>query len=95
VEQVESLVIDDRLNIRPEAQQLVESTRGWAPGSWQLRLSNDFPEVANVDATRNGEPSAVRYQISWSRGRWGLVMGEPKDPPSGGAGLGTGPGVQS
>jgi hypothetical protein len=92
VEQVESLVIDDRLNIRPEAQQLVESTRGWAPGSWQLRLSNDFPEVANVDATRNGEPSAVRYQISWSRGRWGLVMGEPKDPPSGGAGLGTGPG---
>ena len=92
VEQVESLVIDDRLNVRPEAQQLVDSTRGWAPGSWQVRLSNDFPEVANVNALRNGEPPTVRYQISWSHERWGLVMGEPKNPPSGGAGLGTGSG---
>jgi hypothetical protein len=92
VEQVERLATDDRLNIRPEAQQLVESTRGWAPGSWQLRLSNDFPEVAQVEASRNGQPFAVRYQISWSHGRWGLVIGEPKDPPTGGAGLGTGSG---
>lgn len=92
VEQVESLAIDDRLNVRPEAQQLVDSTRGWAPGSWQVRLSNDFPEVANVDASRNGEPPTVRYQISWSHERWGLVMGEPKNPPPGGAGLGTGSG---
>ena len=90
VEQVESLVIHDRINVRPEAQQLLDSTRGWAPGSWELLLSNDFPKVANVQVYRNGQESGVRYGISWSGERWALIMGQPKNPPSGGAGLGSG-----
>jgi hypothetical protein len=90
VEQVEKLVPDDRRNVGPEAQQLVESTRGWAADSWQLLLSNDFPAVATVEASRSGLSPTVRYQISWSQGRWVLILGEPKNPPPGGAGLGTG-----
>lgn len=93
VEQVESLVSPDRINVRPEAQQLLEATRGWAPGSWELRLSNDFPEVANVEVSRRGQASAVTYAISWTRERWALVMGQPKNPPSTGAGLGSGNGA--
>lgn len=92
VEQVERLVIPDRINVRPEAQQLLDATHGWAPESWELRLDNDFPAVANVEVLRNGEPSAVRYALSWSQERWALVMGEPRNPPSRGAGLGTGSG---
>jgi hypothetical protein len=90
VERVEKLVLDDRLNVGPEAQQLVESTRDWAPGSWQLLLSNDFPAVATVEASRSGLSPTVRYQISWSQGRWVLILGEPKNPPPGGGGLGIG-----
>lgn len=89
VEKVESLVVPNRINVRPEAQQLLDATSGWTPGSWELRLSNDFPEVANVEVFRNGQVSAVRYGISWSRERWALIMGQPQNPPSGGAGLGT------
>jgi hypothetical protein len=93
VEQVESLVSPDRINVRPEAQQLLEATRGWAPGSWELRLSNDFPEFANVEVSRKGQGSAIRYAISWTQERWALVIGQPKNPPSTGAGLGPGAGA--
>ena len=82
VERVEELVDPVLSNARPEAQQLVDSTRGWTPGSWQLGISNDFPEVANVTARRAGEDAAVRYTISWSEDRWTLVMGESKGRPS-------------
>lgn len=75
----------------PEAQQLVDSTRGWAPGSWQLGISNDFPEVANVTARHDGDSASVRYMISWSDERWTLAIGESKNQPSGGAKL-IGPG---
>lgn len=85
VERVEALVDPGLGNVRPEAQQLVDSARGWAPGSWQLGLSNDFPAVANVTASRDGQAPTVRYVISWSNERWTLVMGEPKNRPSGGA----------
>ncbi|MET4094822.1 hypothetical protein [Arthrobacter sp. UYCu712] len=90
VEQVESLAGVGPVNVRPQAQQLVDSTRGWAPGSWQLQLSNDFPEVANIDASRDGQPGTVRYTISWSQERWLLAIGQPRNPPTGGAGPGTG-----
>lgn len=90
VEQVENLAGDGPVNVRPQAQQLVDSTRGWAPGSWQLQLSNDFPEVANVEASRDGQPGTARYTISWSREHWKLAIGQPRNPPTGGAGLGTG-----
>lgn len=90
VEEVERLAGDGPINVRPEAQQLVDSTRGWAPGSWQLQLSTDFPQVANVRATRDGQPGTVRYTIAWSQAHWLLVIGQPRNPPTGGAGLGTG-----
>lgn len=92
VEEVEKLVPEDRVNVRPEAQQLVDSTRGWAPGSWQIGLSNDFPEVASVEASRKGHAATVDYMISWSNERWGLVIGTSKNRPTGGAGLGPGNG---
>lgn len=76
VERVEALVDPVMSNPRPEAQQLVDTTRGWAPDSWQLGISNDFPEVADVTATRAGGAEAVRYLISWSDDHWTLVMGE-------------------
>ncbi|MCX6500071.1 MAG: hypothetical protein NTU93_14930 [Arthrobacter sp.] len=85
VERVEGLVDPVFSNARPEAEQLVDSTRGWTPGSWQLYLSNDFPEMANVTASQNGQAPTVHYAISWSHERWTLVMGEPKNPPSGSA----------
>ena len=91
VESVEALVDPVFSNTRPEAQQLVDSARGWTPGSWQLGISNDIPEVANVTASRNGHASAVRFAISWSNDRWVLVMGESTGGPSSGASVGAKP----
>ncbi|WP_445153950.1 hypothetical protein ACTWLI_11335 [Arthrobacter sp. Hor0625] len=84
VERVQALVDPVMSNPRPEAQQLVDTTRGWAPDSWQLGISNDFPEVANVTATRGGTDT-VRYLISWSEDHWTLVLGEPTYGPGGSA----------
>ncbi len=83
---VEALVSPAFSRVRPEAQQLVDATRGWTPGSWQLGISNDFPAVANVTAARNGHGPTVRFAISWSDDRWTLVMGEPNDGASGAPG---------
>lgn len=91
VERVEELVDPVFGNVRPEAQQLVDSTRGWAPGSWQLGISNDFPEIANVTVRQAGQDADVRYAISWSEDRWTLVMGESKGQPSSGASAGAKP----
>ncbi|WP_307035295.1 hypothetical protein [Arthrobacter sp. B3I4] len=90
-ESLVALVSPAAVNARPEAQQLVDSVRGWTPDSWQLGISNDFPEVANVTARHDGDSASVRYMISWSDERWTLVMGESKNRPSGGAKL-IGPG---
>lgn len=83
VERVESLVNPAFINTRPEAQQLVDATRGSAPGSWRLDLSNDFPGTANVTASRDGTAAIVRYSISWRDERWSLVLGESKNLPGG------------
>ena len=91
VERVEALADPVFSNTGPEAQQLVDSTRGWIPGAWQLGISDDFPEVANVTASRNGHATAVRFVISWSDDHWTLVMGESKGSPSGGASVGAKP----
>jgi hypothetical protein len=88
-ESVVALVNPAFVNAGPEAQQLVASTRGWAPGSWQLGISSDSPEIANVTARRDGDSGTVRYVISWNDERWTLAMGEPKNQPSGGASAGT------
>jgi hypothetical protein len=90
VAKVEGLVDPGFSNVGPEAQQLVDSTKGWTAGSWQLDISTDFPEIANVTARRPGRVPAVRYTVSWSGERWTLVMGEPvmgesKNRPSVGA----------
>ena len=91
VERVEALVDPVFINTRPEAQQLVDATRGSAPDSWRLDLSNDFPGIANVTASRNGTAAIVRFPISWSEERWTLVLGESKNV-SGGA---TSPGAKA
>jgi hypothetical protein len=94
VEQVEKLAPDDFINIRPDAQRLVDEVRGWDPASVTLRLSNDFPEIANVQALKPGGTVPVRYGISWGDGRWTLGIGTPRHPPTGGAKPGT-PGDES
>lgn len=86
-ERVVALASPAAINADPEAQQLVDSTRGWVAGSWQLGISNDFPEAANVTARHDGDSASVRYMISWSDERWTLAIGESKNRPSGGAKL--------
>ena len=82
---VAALVGPAMTNAGPEAQQLVDATRGWGPGTWQLGVRSDFPSIANVTAWREGRQPAVRFAISWAGDRWSLAIGEPKNPPSGGA----------
>ena len=87
VERVEALINPARTNVRPEAQQLVDSARGSDPGSWRLDISNDFPGTANVTARRTEQDAAVRYTISWSEDRWTLGVGESTGHSSGVASL--------
>jgi hypothetical protein len=94
VEQVEKLVPKVYVNVRPEAQRLVDSARGWEPSTVQLRLSKDFPEYAQVEAIKQGGTSGIKYVISWSDGRWNLVMGTSAYSPTGNAVPGT-PGTGS
>lgn len=91
VERVQALVGPALTNTRPEAQQLVDATRGWTPGSWQLDISSDFPSAANVTAMRDGRGAAVHFGIAWRDGRWTLQLGEAKDRPTGSASLGAKP----
>jgi len=82
---VAALVGPAMTNAGPEAQQLVDATRGWGQGTWQLGVRSDFPSVANVTAWREGRQPAVRFAISWAGDRWSLAIGEPRNPPTGGA----------
>jgi len=82
---VAALVGPAMTNAGPEAQQLVDATRGWAQGTWQLGVRSDFPSAANVTAWREGRQPAVRFAISWAGDRWSLAIGEPRNPPTGGA----------
>jgi hypothetical protein len=85
VEQVEKMAPDNSVNVRPGAQQLVNSFRGWSPASVELRLSNDFPEYAEVRALKEVGTAEIKYTISWQSGRWTLGIGTPNHPPTGGA----------
>ncbi|RAM37219.1 hypothetical protein DBZ45_11300 [Arthrobacter globiformis] len=85
VEQVEKLASDDSVNVRPGAQKLVDSFRGWAPASVKLLLSNDFPEYVQVQALKEAGTAGIKYAISWQSGRWTLVIGTPNHPPTDGA----------
>jgi hypothetical protein len=89
VERVEKLVPDVFVDVRPDAQQLVEFARGWDPATVQLRFSNDFPEIARVEALRPGATAGLKFTISWGGGHWTLVMGTSSYKPTGNAVLGT------
>lgn len=91
VEQVENLVMEDRINVRPEAERLVQFAQGWNPGSGKIGLSNDFPEVADVSVWKSGQEPTRTFTITWSKERWALVMGDPAHPPAGGASGGLNP----
>jgi hypothetical protein len=93
VEQVEKLAGDWRIDVRPEAQRLVDFAKDWDQTTGEVKLSNDFPEVANVDATKKGSSATIRYRIVWSHERWYLVLGAPRNPPTGGAKTGPGTGT--
>jgi hypothetical protein len=93
VEQVEKLAGDGQINVRPDAQRLVDFADGWNADPGEVKLGNDFPEVANVDATKEDLTATIRYRIYWSHGRWELGLGDPSNPPTGGAGLGPGSGT--
>lgn len=85
VEQVERLAPDDFVNVRSDAQRLVDSMGAWDPASLVVMISNDFPEVAHVQALAPGGTAKVEYLISWSHERWALVIGTSSHPPTGGA----------
>jgi hypothetical protein len=86
VEQVEKLVPKVFVSVRPDAQRLVDSTRGWDPTTVQLRLSNnDFPEFARVEALKPGGTEGPQFTISWVDGHWTLVLGTSSYKPTGNA----------
>jgi hypothetical protein len=89
VERVEKLVPEVFVDVRPDAQQLVEVARGWDPATVQLRFSNDFPEIARVEALRPGGTAGLKFIISWGGGHWTLVMGTSSYVPTGNAVPGT------
>jgi hypothetical protein len=89
VEQVEKLVPDDRIDVRPGAQELVDSARGWDPASWKVGLRDYVPEYAFVTVMQEGKAATIKYEISWSNERWGLILGTSRNRPSGGAQPGT------
>ena len=82
---VAALVGPAMTNAGPEAQQLVDATRGWGPGTWHLGVRSDFPSPSNVTAWRDGQQPTVRFAIPWTGDRWSLAIGEPRNAPSGGA----------
>ncbi|MCA4133082.1 hypothetical protein LD110_09700 [Arthrobacter sp. M4] len=89
VDQVERLVPQDRIGVRPGAQKLVDAARGWDPASWKVGLRQDVPEYVFVTVTQQGQTGPIRYEISWSGDRWGLILGTSKNRPSDGAEPGT------
>jgi hypothetical protein len=89
VEQVEKLVPKVFVDVRPDAQRLVDSTQGWDPTTVQFRFSNDFPEFARVEALKPGSTEGPKFTISWVYGHWTLVMGTSSYKPSGNAVPGT------
>lgn len=91
VEQVEKLVMEDRISVRPEAERLVQFAQGWNPGSGKIGLSNDFPEIAVVSVLMPGHEPGRTFTITWSKERWALVMGGPAHPPAGVASGGLSP----
>jgi hypothetical protein len=89
VEQVEKLVPKIYVNVRPDAQRLVDAAQGWDAATVRLSMSKDFPELAQVEASKPGETTVIGYTISWGEGRWNLVMGESSYKPTGNAIPGT------
>ncbi|MFE4837578.1 hypothetical protein ACFRAU_23210 [Arthrobacter sp. NPDC056691] len=89
VEQVEKLVPEVFVNVRPDSQRLVDTVRGWDPERVELRFSNDFPEFATVEAAKPGLTAGAEFTISWADGHWTLVMGTSSYKPSGNAEPGT------
>ena len=85
VEQVERLAPDDFVNVRSEAQRLVDAMNAWDPASVDVRISNDFAEVAHVQALVPGGTAHVEYVISWSHERWALLIGTSSHLATGGA----------
>jgi hypothetical protein len=56
---VERLAPDDFVNVRPDAQKLVDSMGAWDPASVDVTISNDFPEIAHVQALAPGGTAKV------------------------------------
>lgn len=89
VEEVEKLVPEVYVNVHPDAQLLVDSTRGWDPSTVELRVRSDFPELAQVEALRPGAPAGAKFTVAWGDGHWTLVMGTSSYKPTGNAVPGT------
>lgn len=86
LEQVEKLVPEDRVDVRDGAQQLISKAQGWDPAVWKIGIRDFVPEYAIVNVAQEGKPSTIRYDISWTNDRWGLVLGTSKNrPATGGA----------
>ncbi|MDQ1057681.1 hypothetical protein QFZ23_001582 [Arthrobacter globiformis] len=85
VEQVEKMAPDGFVNVHPDAQHLVNSLRDWDIASVDLRLTNEFPEYAQVQALKETGTTGINYTISWQSGRWTLGIGTPENSPTGGA----------
>ena len=42
VDEVEKLLMDDRVNVRPQAEKLVQFSQGWSRESGTITISNNF-----------------------------------------------------
>lgn len=89
-DQLEKMVEQDQAAFTPEAQRLVDFAKGWDEAPGDIKMSNDFPEVANVDATKKNSTETIRYRIGWSRERWTLMKGVVLNPSTNGGGAATG-----
>lgn len=88
-EQVEKLVPGIFVNVRPDAQRLVDFARGQDPATVELRVRSDAPGFAQIEALNPGATAGTKFTISWVDGHWTLVLGTSSYKPTGNAIPGT------
>jgi hypothetical protein len=82
VEQVETLVMEDRINVRPEAERLVQFAQGWNPGIRKNRAQQRFPRSRGRLGVEVGTRAHEDVHDHMEQGALGL--GDGRSCPSSG-----------